>query len=75
MLLVLHNACEIDARKQANKSSGAFKVVVLEVTPDAVCCLQDGLLLLVVRREQVVLDRLTFQGFAESGGDTVLLRC
>ena len=75
MLLVLHNACEIYAQKQADETSGAFKVVVLEVTPDAVCCFQDGLSLLFVRLEQVVLNRPTFHGFAESGGDMVLLCC
>ena len=75
MLLVLHNACKIDAGKQAYETSGAFKVVMLEVTPDAVCCFQDGLSLLGVRREQIELDRPTFQGFTESGGNTVSLRC
>ena len=75
MLLVLDNACKIDARKQAYEASGAFKVVGLEVTLDDVCCFQDGLSLLGVRREQVELNRPPFQGFAESGGATVSLRC
>ena len=71
MWLVLHNACEIYAGKQINETSGAFEVEVLEVTPDIVCCFQDGLSLLVVQQEQVVLNHPTVQGFAVPA----LLRC
>ena len=74
MLFVLDNASKIEAGEQTYAPSNTFKVVGLEVTPDGVSCFQDGLSLLVVRREQVELDRLMFQGFFESGGDTVLLR-
>ena len=65
----------VNARLQTYEPSNAFKVVGLEVTLDGVSCFQDGLSLLVVRREQVELNRLTFQGFFESGGDAVSLRC
>ena len=75
MLGVLDNVCKINAGKQAYEAFGGFKVVGLEVTPGAVCCLQDELSLLGVRWEQVELDCPTFQGFAESGGDKVSLHC
>ena len=75
MLYVLDYARKIDAGLQTYEPSHAFKVVGLEVAPDGVSCFQDGLLLLVVRQEQVELDRPKFQGFFESGSDTVSLRC
>ena len=73
MLFVLDDASKIEAGEQTYEPSDAFKVVGLEVTPDGVSCFQEGLLLLVVRREKVELDRPMFQGFFES--DTVSLRC
>ena len=75
MLFVLDYASKIDAGLQTYEPSDAFKVVGLEVAPDGVSCFQDGLSLLVVRREQVELDRPTFQGFFESGSDAVSLCC
>ena len=52
MLVVLDDSSKIDARLQTHKSSDAFKVVGLKVAPDGLTCSQDGLLLLVVGREQ-----------------------
>ena len=60
MLFVLDYASKIDAGLQTYEPSNAFKGVGLEVAPDGVSCFQDGLSLLVVRREQVELQRLTF---------------
>ena len=48
MLLVLDDASKIDAGEQTYEPSDAFNVVGLKVTPDAVCCFQDGLSLLGV---------------------------
>ena len=59
MLFVLDYASKIDAGLQTYEPSDAFKG--LEVAPDGVSCFQDGLLLLVVRREQVELDRPTLR--------------
>ena len=75
MLVVLDYSSEIDAGLQTHEPSDAFMVEWLEVAPDGVSCFQDGLSLLVVGREQVELDRPTFQGFFESDSDAVSLRC
>ena len=74
-MIVLDYSREIDAGLQTHETSDAVMVELIELEPDGVSCVQDGLSLLVVGREQVKLNRPTFQGFFESDSDAVSLRC